>query len=103
MSKIHSDQIEKTQQLLDGIKNNQNLLKNKGLDGSFIKQLESENNLLMAYNDENEKLKVDLKAKIQRANQKLDEIKNKVNIAKKIIKRDFEQEKWRHFGVSDKR
>jgi hypothetical protein len=103
MSKIFSEQTEKNRQLITGLKNNLSVLKPKGLDEDFIKQLESDNNLLMAYNDENGQIRADLKAKINRANRKLEDTKTQAGYAKKIIKRDFEQDRWQYFGINDKR
>lgn len=103
MSKVHLEQIEKTNLLLEGLKNNQSILKEKGINAGFIEKLESDNNLAIIYNDENDRLKADLKAKTVRANRKLDEIKSMVRDVKKIIKRDFPQEQWSKFGIMDKR
>ncbi|MDL2208809.1 hypothetical protein LJB97_04220 [Parabacteroides sp. OttesenSCG-928-O15] len=103
MSKVYSEQIEKTSLLLEGLKNNQSILKQKGISADFIEKLESDNNQAIIYNDENDRLKADLKVKTVRANRKLDEIKAMVKEVKKIIKQDFPQEKWRNFGIMDKR
>lgn len=103
MSKVHLEQIEKTNLLLEGLKNNQSILKEKGINAGFIEKLESDNNLAIIYNDENDRLKADLKAKTVRANRKLDEIKAMVKKVKIIIKRDFPQEQWKNFGIMDKR
>lgn len=63
MAKVHLDQIEKTQQLLNGLKKNLTLLKDKGLDENFIKQLEADNNQAIILEGENEKLKAEVKIK----------------------------------------
>jgi len=103
MSKVYLDQIEKTEQLLEGLKNNLNLVRDKGLDSNFIKKLDEDKDQAIIYNSENDKLRADLKDKTRRANLKLNEIKAQVKEAKKIIKQDFPQERWKSFGISDKR
>lgn len=103
MSKVYLEQIEKTEQLLEGLKNNINLVKDKGLDKDFIRKLEADKDQAIIYNSENDKLRAELKAKAHRANQKLEEIKAQVKEAKRVIKQDFPQERWQYFGISDKR
>jgi uncharacterized linocin/CFP29 family protein len=103
MPKVHLDQIEKTQQLLNGLKKNLSLLKDKGLDENFIKQLETDNNQAIILEEENEKLKAEVKIKTARVNKKIDEIKSQVKTAKTVIKENFVQERWINFGINDKR
>lgn len=103
MSKVYSDQIVKAQSLVYGLKRNLELLKSKGINKEFISKLEADNNLALSYDEENEKIKADLRAKARRANAKLNEIKAQVKAAKKIIKNDFDKSKWEQFGIADKR
>lgn len=103
MSKIISDQIEKTQTLLNGLKNKIELLKNKGLDEEFINKLSADNRLMENYNTELDKLKTELKAKTIASNKKMIEIKTRIKEAKKIIKNNYLQNEWKDFGITDKR
>jgi len=103
MSKVISDQIEKTQTILTGLKNKTDILKNKGLDDAFINKLNADNKLMATYNEELDRLKADLKAKTIQTNRKMMEIKTQIREAKKIIKKDFLQHQWKEFGITDKR
>ena len=103
MAKMYSDQIEKTQLLLKEMKNNIGRLKGKGLDENYLCNLKNDTDLLATYNIDYDKLKADFKAKSIQINIKLEEVKKQVKEAKKILKRNFEQNEWKDFGVLDKR
>jgi hypothetical protein len=103
MSKIYSDYVGETQLLLTGLKKNVVQLKSKGIDEQFISKLESSNGKAATYNEECEKLKAEAKAKAKQANAQLDNVKQFVREAKRIIKRDFDKGKWHEFGISDLR
>jgi len=103
MSKVITQQVEKTQLLINGLKEKIVLVKNKGLDEGFIDKLNANNQLMGTYNEELDKLKAELKEKTIQANRKMMEIKSQVRDAKRIIKRDFEQPQWKEFGLIDKR
>lgn len=103
MSKVYSDQIEKVHLLLAGLKKNLNLVKDKGLDEAFIKQLEADARVAEDFNNKNDELKAELKTNIRKVNVKLEDIKEQVKKAKKVIKLSFSQESWVGFGVHDKR
>jgi len=103
MSKIISEQIEKTEMLLNGLRSKAELIKDKGLDEEYVNKLNSDNKLMATYNEELDKLKAELKAKTIQANRKMLEIKTQVREAKRVIKRDFLQNHWKEFGIIDKR
>jgi len=103
MSKIISEQIEKTHLLVNGLRSKQELVRNKGLDQEFVDKLNTDNELLSVYNSELDKLKAELKAKTIQTNRKLMEIKTRIREAKKVVKRDFIQPQWKDFGITDKR
>jgi flagellar capping protein FliD len=54
-------------------------------------------------NDEQEKLKADLKSKTDALNTKMEELTKKYSEAKKVVKLEFPQTQWMEFGISDKR
>lgn len=89
--------------LLNGLKGKIDSLRNKGLDEVFIDKLKTDNHLLATYNEELDKLKAELKSKTIQTNRKVMEIKNQVKEAKRIIKRDYLQQQWKEFGITDKR
>jgi hypothetical protein len=103
MSRIHSEQVAKSQLLIAGMEKNVELIKNKGLDAKFISKLKSETNTVASYNEECEKIKADARAKTRQLNIKANEVRMQVKEAKKIIKRDFDKSEWHKFGISDSR
>lgn len=103
MAKIYQEQIQKTDLLLNGLKINASLVKDKGIDEFFLSKLESENKLATTYNEEYDKLKADFKNKGYQINNKIDEIKKQCREAKRIIKKNFDKAEWTKFGILDKR
>lgn len=103
MSKAISDQIEKTKMLLDGIRKNTELVKNKGLNEEFASRMEANIKMLGMYDEELDKLKEGLKSKTIQSNKKIMEIKSQIKDAKRVIKRDFPKEEWKKFNIMDKR
>ena len=101
--KIYSDQVTKTQNLITGLKNKIELVKNKGINEEFISHLEADNKLIASYNDEIDKFKAAIKEKSREANRKLLEVKIRIKGAKKIVKQNFNSENWKEFGINDKR
>jgi hypothetical protein len=103
MSKVYSEQVNKTKLLLTGLKKNIDLLKNKGIDEQSISKLQSDNCLAETYDAENDKLKAEIRTKTHQAYIKLNEVKKQVQSVKKIIKRDFDKSRWQEFGINDKK
>ena len=101
--KVISKQINKTQRLITGLKNKAELVKNKGIDEKFVAQLEMDTNFVRINNEESDKLKTEARSKAKQANLRLIEVKIQVKKAKKIIKQNFEQSRWREFGIFDAR
>jgi len=54
-------------------------------------------------NDEQERLKAELKMKTAELDAKMAELKAMMNEAKKVVKLGFPQAQWKEFGVTDKR
>lgn len=103
MSKIISEQVEKTRALVSGLRSQINLVHNKGIDSEFINQLDADNKQLAMLDAELDKRRDIIYAKTRETNQKLVSVKNRVQSTKKMIKRNFSQEKWIDFGIADKR
>jgi len=103
MSKVHLQQVSKVQAIIAGLKANIDLVKDKGIDDQFIQKLEKENNHAAECNEECENLKNDVKVKVRRTNMQFDEVKRMTLHAKKIVKLNYDKEKWKDFGISDLR
>ncbi|SDE27390.1 hypothetical protein [Riemerella columbipharyngis] len=98
-----AETISKTQVLATALKANSTQLEKRGIDNSFITELEKLRNESITLNDEQEKLKADLKLKTEALLEKINLLEKKYAEAKKIIKIDFAQSQWVEFGIEDKR
>lgn len=103
MSKVYSEQIQKAQTLVSGLKKNFELIKNHGITKEQIALLENDATIAASLNEEVEALRAQINAKVRQANKKLIEVKNNMTNTKKIVKSHFDQEKWQYFGIQDKR
>lgn len=103
MSKVFSENINKTALLIKGLRENIDLVSDKGIDEKVIDVLEEENKLLEGFNRELDQLRLELRTKSRKANMQLLALKKHVKEAKKIVKTNFEHNKWKKFGIVDKR
>lgn len=103
MSKTYSDQVEKANMLVQGLKRNLEQVENRGISREQINRLEVAAGEAARMNAEVEALRLEVSQKAASANKKLAEVKNGIQNAKQIIKRCFDQERWPDFGVMDKR
>lgn len=103
MSKIVEQQIEKSLQLIDGMKKNLQTLEKYGVKAE---ELESMRRLLAELGEANkecEALHVKLSERIKSMNNLLKEAKDAYIAQKQIVKFNYPQEQWINFGVSDKK
>ncbi len=103
MSKVYLEKVQKAHMLVAGMRKNYELIKDLGITSEQIDLLERNASEAAVYNEELEKLREEVSAKVSCANKKMDEIKEIVTMAKKLIKRKFDQTEWRNFGIADKR
>ncbi|MDR1897163.1 MAG: hypothetical protein LBR10_10275 [Prevotellaceae bacterium] len=103
MSKLVNEQIKKTEILISGLRNNQEVVKKWGINEMLINELEIEKIELDKDNQELERLKTEVREKARAATKKMENLREKFFAIKKIVKRDAEPIKWRQFGVMDKR
>ena len=73
------------------------------MDVAFTTLLETNRKAAATLNDEQEKLKADLKMKTAELEAKLSELDKQMREARKIVKLDFTQTQWKEFGITDKR
>lgn len=102
-TKSYAEQISKAHVMLAGLKGNAAQVARRGLDETFLDKLETDRLTASTFNDEQEKLKADLITKTAQLESKLVELGNQVSEAQKIVKMDFDQTKWREFGIEVKR
>ncbi|BDX38858.1 hypothetical protein CYCD_22130 [Tenuifilaceae bacterium CYCD] len=101
--KILSEQTNKVDKIIVGLKGKINLVKEKGIDDKFIAEMEVSNKFIKANNEALEKLKTESKIKAREANLRLIELKVQIQKVKKIVKQNFYQSRWKEFGITDKR
>ena len=103
MSKTsYAEQISKAQVMLAGLRGNAVQVARRGLNEAFLDKLEADRTLAATMNDEQEKLKADLTTKTAELEAKLAELVDMVSESQKVVKMDFEQTRWREFGIEAK-
>ena len=104
MSKpTYAEQISGAQVMVAGLRGNAAQVNRRGIDDQFINKLDSDRLTAATLNDQQEKLKADLKSKTAELDAKMAEMDKEFAEAKKIVKLDFPQEQWKQFGIEDKR
>ena len=104
MSKpTYAEQISNAQLMVAGLRAHATELTRRGLDETFTNKLETDRLASANLNNEQEKLKADLKTKTVALDTKLVEMEKAMAEAKKIVKLDFPVEQWKEFGILDKR
>ena len=98
----YAEQISNAQVMATGLKNNAAQVAHRGLDAQFITDLETNRTDVSTLNDQQEKLKSDLKQKTADLEAKLADLDKKMAEAKKVVKMDFPKEQWAQFGITDK-
>ncbi|GIZ16376.1 hypothetical protein [Capnocytophaga catalasegens] len=86
-----------------GLKNQATEVAKSGIDSDFIQKLESTRTDAIALNDEQERLKAELKSKTEQLDSTMKELGAMLSEAKKVVKLALPQVGWREFGIEDKR
>ncbi|KGN78148.1 membrane-binding protein [Porphyromonadaceae bacterium COT-184 OH4590] len=100
--KSYSEQISQSKLLVEAMKNNASSLPSK-LTGDFIEKMNSKLQEAIETNTVQERLKADLKTQTAKLDELTKEINKAYAEAKKRIKLDFPQERWKEFGFEDKK
>jgi len=104
MSKpTYADRIASAQVMVAGLRNNAEQVARRGLNIQFIDSIDANKSDASTLNDQQEKLKADEKSKTAELLAKLEELDARMAEAKKIVKLEFPQSRWREFGIADKR
>jgi seryl-tRNA synthetase len=98
----YSEKITRAQVMLSGLNNHLGQLERRGITAEFIDRLSAETAGAVTLNNEQEKLKADLKTKTAQLNGKLAEVAKLIAEAKKIVKLDVPKDQWKEFGMADK-
>lgn len=99
----YAELVSQAQVMAAGLKANLNEIKKRGIDEDFVAELEKNRSEAIALNDEQERLKAELKQKTETLNSKIDAINTKMSEAKKLVKLTFPQSQWIEFGITDKK
>ena len=74
-----------------------------GLGKTFIDELITSREKVVAYNDEKEKINTELVAKTMQLDDEMKTMKKLYSEAKDRVKLDTPQERWEEFGITDKK
>jgi hypothetical protein len=104
MSKIsYAEKINNAQVMAAGMQNNETVAQQRGWTKVKTTVLTSIRANVVALNDEQERLKAELKMKTAELDAKMAELDTLMTEAKKVVKLGFPQTQWKEFGVADKR
>ena len=102
-SKSYAVQISNAQVMSAGLKANLEALKKRGLSDEFIVTLDKTLTGAIEKNNEQEKLKADLKTATAALEALLTELSKTMSEATKVVKLDIPKEQWKEFGIVAKR
>ncbi len=102
-SKSYAEQISNAQVMVAALKSNQVNLEKRGITNEFVSSLEKVLNDAIAKNNEQEKLKADLKAATAALDVMLAQIIKMMSEASTVVKLGIPREQWKEFGIKAKR
>lgn len=99
----YAELISLAEVMASGLKNNADEVAKRGISPEFVAEMEALRNQAITLNNEQERLKADLKSKTESLNAKVEALSAKLSESKKIVKLTIPQSSWLEFGISDKR
>ena len=103
MKKPFATTISDAQVMSSGMQNNAAEATNRGWSTAKTNELNNARATAITLNDEQERLKAELKMKTAALDTKLSEINALMSEASKVVKLGFPQAQWKEFGISAKR
>ena len=103
MSKTVEIQIEKSRNLVEGLRRHVKEMGEHGVTNDDINAMEQAVKQLEAANAEVDRLREDLKPKVKVMNDVMNRVKEAYTEKKKTLKGYYPQERWMDYGVPDKR
>lgn len=103
MSKTIELQIEKSSNLIAGLRKHLNGGVGGGITPQEIDEMEQSLAELTAANQEVDRLREELQPKVKRMNEILSQVKTAYTEQKKTLKGYYPQERWLDYGIPDKR
>ena len=95
--------INKSRLMIAGLKHNAPEVARRGADSSFVAEYENELRELERLDEEQERLKAQLKSKTEEVDAKKRQVESKLAEAKKVVKLAIPKAQWVEFGMEDKR
>lgn len=103
MYQIFKDQLEKSKLIISGVKRNQRLGREAGVEEGVLAKMEEDCKRLEAISAEMDKIQDEFRKKSDEAHAALETLKGHTKIVKKAIKTKYDQTWWTKFGIPDKR
>jgi len=103
MSKTIELQIEKSRNLVEGLRKHLHQGVGGGVNDQEINEMAAKLQELQSANEECDRLRAELSPKVKRMNAILAEVKAAYSDKKKTLKGYYPQEQWAEYGVPDKR
>ena len=101
--KSFPDSMYDVQVMSTGMDANMDIADKRGWSSEKNDSLRAARDLALSINDEQEKLKAELKMKTAELDAQMVKFKALMDEARKVVKLGFPQEQWKEFGVTDKR
>ena len=103
MSKTTEIQIEKSRNLIEGLRRHVREMGERGVSNNEIEQMEKTVALLSEANAEVDRLREELAPKVKQVNAMMVRVKEAYAEKKRTLKGYYPQERWIDYGVPDKR
>ena len=94
--------LDKAGLMVGGARNNQERVSRRGIDETFLSDYESTLSRVRVLNQEQEKLKADLKSKTEELENAMEKLNKGFSELKRVVKLEFPVSSWKEFGVEDK-
>ena len=103
MSKTTEIQIEKSRNLIEGLRRHVREMGERGVSNNEIDQMEKSVAMLSEANAEVDRLREKLTPKVKKMNDLMTLVKASYAESKKTLKGYYPQERWPDYGIPDKR
>ena len=103
MSKTIEIQIEKSRNLIEGLRRHVREMGERGISNGEINEMENVVRQLAEASAEVDRLREELAPKVKKVNEVLAAVKTAYSESKKTLKGYYPQERWPDYGIPDKR
>ena len=103
MSKTTEVQIEKSRNLIEGLRRHVREMGERGISSTEINEMEKTVAMLTDANAEVDRLRDELAPKVKKMNDLMTIVKASYAESKKTLKGYYPQERWPDYGIPDKR